>query len=159
MLDVLIRGGLVVTPNGAAELDVGVQGERIAVVAAPGTMEGESARVIDATGKAAIPGGIDPRTHIAIPVPEVWAGRPGVMCQSAEAASRAAAFGGVTTFVDFAGNLPITPGDAPSAAPIMDQLEERRRDFAGPVLCRLRLSFHPCRGDASGHDRPDRRGH
>ena len=131
MLDLLIRGGLVVTPNGAAELDVGVQGERIAVVAAPGTLNGESARVIDATGKAVIPGGIDPHTHIAIPVPEVWAGRSGVMTQSAEAASRAAAFGGVTTFVDFAGNLPITPGDAPSADPIMDQLEERRRAFAG----------------------------
>jgi dihydropyrimidinase len=131
MLDLIIRGGTVVTPSGASEMDVGVQGEQIAVLAAPGTLEAEARRTIDATGKIIFPGGIEPHTHIGIPVPKVWAGRSEVMTQPPEAASRAAAFGGVTTFIDFAGNLPITPGDSPSSDPIMQQVDERREVFTG----------------------------
>ncbi len=36
MLDLIIKGGQVVTPEGVAELDLGIQGERIAVAATPG---------------------------------------------------------------------------------------------------------------------------
>jgi len=129
MLDLIIRGGRVVTPEGVGEMDVGIQGEKIAAVALPGALEVEARRTIDATGKVVIPGGIEPHTHIGIPVPEVWAGRPEVVTQPPEAASRAAAFGGVTTFIDFAGSLPITPGAAPSSEPIMRQIEERRNAF------------------------------
>ena len=35
MLDLIIKGGTVVAPEGAALLDVGIQGERIAAVASP----------------------------------------------------------------------------------------------------------------------------
>ena len=131
MLDLIIRGGRVVTPDGVGDMDLGVQGERIAFVAAPGSFEVEARRTIDATGKIVLPGGIEPHTHIGIPVPKLWAGRSEVITQPPEAASRAAAFGGVTTFVDFAGNLAITPGDVPSVDPIMQQVEERRIAFAG----------------------------
>ena len=109
MLDMIIRGGQVVAPEGAADLDVGIQDGRIAVVAAPGTLDGEAGRIIDATGMIVFPGGIEPHTHIGIPVPKLWAGRSEVITQPPEAASRAAAFGGVTTLIDFAGNLAITP--------------------------------------------------
>jgi dihydropyrimidinase len=64
-------------------------------------------------------------------VPEQWAGRPEVFTQPPEAASRAAAFGGVTTFVDFAGSLPLVPGDSPSSQPITSQVEQRRTAFDG----------------------------
>ena len=131
MLDLIIRGGRVVTPGGVGIMDVGVQGEQIAYVAAPGSFEVEATRTIDATGKIVLPGGIEPHTHIGIPVPKIWAGRSEVITQPPEAASRAAAFGGVTTFVDFAGNLAITPGETPSVDPIMTQVEERRNAFAG----------------------------
>jgi len=131
MLDVIIRGGRVVTPERAAELDVGILGEHIAVVAMPGTLEVETRRTIDATGKIVLPGGIEPHTHIGIPVPEMWAGRPEVFTQPPEAASRAAAYGGVTTFVDFAGSLPLTPGEAPATEPIMTQLGQRLQAFGG----------------------------
>ena len=131
MLDLIIKGGRVVTPEGAVEMDVGVQGDKIAAVAMPGALDAETRRSIDATGKVVLPGGIEPHTHIGIPVPEVWAGRPEAVTQPPEAASRAAAFGGVTTFIDFAGNLPITPGEQPSREPIMKQLEERRNTFQG----------------------------
>ncbi len=131
MLDLIIRGGTAVTPSGASEMDIGIQGEQIAVLASPGTLQAEAGRTIDATGKIVFPGGIEPHTHIGIPVPKVWAGRSEVITQPPEAASRAAAFGGVTTFIDFAGNLPITPGDSPSSDPIMQQVDERREAFTG----------------------------
>ena len=119
------------TPEGVGQRDVGVQGEKIAAVALPGALEAEARRTIDATGKVVLPGGIEPHCHIAIPVPEVWAGRPDVMTQPPEAASRAAAFGGVTTFVDFSGELPIAPGAQPSYLPIMRQVESRKNAFTG----------------------------
>ena len=39
MLDLVIRGGRVVTPSGVVDWDVGVQGERIAALGAPGTLD------------------------------------------------------------------------------------------------------------------------
>src|SRR5206468_10158196 len=66
MLDLVIRGGRVVTPSGVGNWDLGVQGERIAALGAPGTLE--AGRVIDATGKAVGPGGIYPHTHFARPI-------------------------------------------------------------------------------------------
>ena len=138
MLDLIIRGGQVVTPGGVGDMDVGVQGEKIATVAAPGTLDVEAARTIDATGKVVLPGGIEPHTHIEIPVSEAWAGRPGVMTQSQEAASRAAAFGGVTTLIDFAGDDPDIP--ARSTEPIMKQLESRKSVFSGNSY--IDFSFH-----------------
>ena len=128
MLDLIIKGGRVVTPEGVGDMDVGVQGERIAALALPGTLEVEARRTIDAGGKVLLPGGIEPHTHIGIPVPETWAGRSEVLTQPPEAASRAAAFGGVTTFVDFSGEL---PGSQPSTDPIMLRLEKRREAFTG----------------------------
>ena len=131
MLDLIIRGGQVVTQEGVREMDVGIQGDLIAALASPGNLDVDAARVIDATGKLVLPGGIEPHSHIGIPVPETWAGRPEVFTQPPEAASRAAAFGGVTTFVDFAGSLPLSPGDAPSSEPITNQVEQRRTAFDG----------------------------
>ena len=131
MLDLIIKGGRVVTSAGVGEMDAGVQGERIAAVASPGSLEVEARRTVDAGGKVVLPGGIEPHTHIGIPVPQTWAGRSEVVTQPPEAASRAAAFGGVTTFVDFSGGLPIAPGDQPSTDPLMMQVEKRRQAFAG----------------------------
>ena len=131
MLDLIIRGGQVVTPEGVGNVDIGVQGEKIAAVALPGTLEVEARRTIDATGKVVLPGGIEPHTHIGIPVPEVWAGIPEAVTQPPESASRAAAFGGVTTFIDFSGSLPITPGETPSTDPLLRQIEERKNAFKG----------------------------
>ncbi|HEX2275943.1 MAG TPA: amidohydrolase family protein [Candidatus Tectomicrobia bacterium] len=131
MLDLLIRGGLVVTPEDVGERDVGVEGGRIAAVAWPGTLPAEAGRVIDARGKIVLPGGIEPHAHIAIPVPERWAGRPEVMTQPPEAVSRAAAFGGVTTVIDFAGDLNPSPGANSPPESIMRVVEERRKVFHG----------------------------
>ena len=140
MLDLVIRGGRVVTPGGMGEMDIGVQGEKIAAVATPGTLDVEAARTIDATGKVVLPGGIEPHTHIELPVSEAEAGRPGVMTQSQEAASRAAAFGGVTTLIDFAGDDLDIPGSQLSTEPIMKQVESRKSVFSGNSY--IDFSFH-----------------
>ncbi len=150
MLDLIIKGGRVVTPEGVGEMDIGVQGERIAAVALPGTLEVEAARTIDAAGKIVLPGGIEPHTHIGIPVPEVWAGKSEVITQPPEAASRAAAFGGVTTFIDFSGELPITPGETPSTEPIMEQVEKRKNAFTGHSYTDFAY-HHILAGDVSHH--------
>jgi len=66
MLDLIIRGGDVVTPQGVARCDVAIKGETIAAVAAPGTLaDADAARVIDAAGKIVMPGGIDIHSHVA----------------------------------------------------------------------------------------------
>ena len=105
MLDVIVEGGTVVTPTGSDELDIGILGERISVISQPGDLAGDAHRVVDARGKIVLPGGIEPHAHIGIPVPPDWTGHGDVMTQPPEAASRAAAHGGVTTIIDFAGDL------------------------------------------------------
>ena len=133
MLDLIIKGGTVVAPEGAALADVGIQGEQIAAVATPGALDDiGAADTIDATGMIVLPGGIEPHAHINVPVPDYWAGGDtGIYTQPPEAASRAAAFGGVTTYVDFAGALPLTPGAVPPSDPITGQIEVRRDVFRG----------------------------
>ena len=86
MLDLIVKGGQVVTPQGADVMDVGVQGGKIVAVGWLGTLAADAARVIDATGKIVVPGGIEPHAHIGIPVPEHWAGTPDVFTQPPEAA-------------------------------------------------------------------------
>ena len=69
MLDLLIHGGKVVTPNGPGLWDVGVANGKIAVVAAPEVLQHmQAARTLDASGKLVIPGGIDPHIHCSWPV-------------------------------------------------------------------------------------------
>src|SRR5688572_31772267 len=96
MLDLIVRGGEVVTPGGVGRWDVGVQGERIVAV---GESLGQAARVIDATGKIVVPGGVEPHTHLAHfvsmhPDENLYTLGP-------EDDTRGMVFGGTTTHVDF----------------------------------------------------------
>jgi dihydropyrimidinase len=100
MLDLVIRGGEVITPQGVGRWDVGVQGEQIALVGAAGTLPTESARVIDATGLIVSPGGVEPHAHLAHGImshPEAPA-----MTLGPEEDTVGMACGGTTTHVDFA---------------------------------------------------------
>jgi len=64
MLDILIRGGEVVTPYGCGDYDVGITGEKVVAVDMSGALEADdNTRVIDAGGKIVMPGGIDPHVH------------------------------------------------------------------------------------------------
>ncbi|MCH8898291.1 MAG: amidohydrolase family protein, partial [Chloroflexi bacterium] len=102
MLDLIIRNGQVVTPWGVGDWDVAVQGEKIVAVTLPGTLTDDVGRVIDATGKVVIPGGIEPHAHIAAPI----MGPGNLKTAPPEQVSRAALFGGTTTLMDFAIQYP-----------------------------------------------------
>lgn len=140
MLDLVIRRGQVVTPQGVGELDIGIQGEKIAAVGHSGTLAADAGRTIDAGGKIVIPGGIEPHAHIGIPVPPDWTGQAEVMTQPPEAASRAAAFGGVTTVIDFAGDLSRKALSGLSRRPMLETLERRREVFR--THCYTDFAFH-----------------
>ena len=129
MLDCVVKGGQVVTPQAVGEMDVGIQGEKIVAVGWAGTLSEQATQVIDASGKIVIPGGIEPHAHIGIPVPSAWSGQPDIMTQPPQDASRAAAFGGVTTIVDFAGDLSFAEVEDATPKSIMSVVEERRSVF------------------------------
>jgi dihydropyrimidinase len=98
----LITGGTVVSATGRGQADVLIDGEKVVGVLAPGsvllgTNLAESAdTVIDATGKYVIPGGIDAHTHFELPFGGTEAS------DTFESGTRAAAWGGTTTVIDFA---------------------------------------------------------
>jgi dihydropyrimidinase len=96
MLDVLIRGGTVVSPQSSSRFDLGIQDGRIVVFATPNSVDLAATRIIDAQGKYVVPGGIDAHVHFNIAL------SPVMRAQSAKPGGRAAAFGGTTTFIDFA---------------------------------------------------------
>jgi dihydropyrimidinase len=95
----VIRGGLVVTATDETHADVLVEDGRIAALAAhdSGLAAGwDAGTVIDATGKYVIPGGVDAHTHMELPFGGTFAS------DTFETGTRAAAWGGTTTVVDFA---------------------------------------------------------
>ena len=100
MSTTLISGGTVVTASGTLDADVLVAGEKIAAVLArevTGADEAVAAdRVIDATGKYVLPGGIDVHTHMEMPFGGTFS------VDTFETGTRAAAWGGTTTIIDFA---------------------------------------------------------
>ena len=69
MFDIVITGGLAVLPSGPEPADIGVAGERIAAIGAPGSLAALGAgRVVDASRQIVIPGGIDPHVHCRWPI-------------------------------------------------------------------------------------------
>jgi dihydropyrimidinase len=99
MIDLIVRGAQVVTPQGVGSWDIGIEGERIAAVVEPGVLPPGSARVMDAAGLLAVPGGIDPHTHLAHAImshPE----QPSITL-GPEDDTRGMAHGGTTTHIDF----------------------------------------------------------
>ncbi len=124
MIDLLIKGGQVVTPWGVGSWDVAVEGGKIAAVAQPDTLSGEVGRVIDASGKIVVPGGIEPHAHVAFSVPgSTGAGETAPPDQ----ASRAALFGGTTTLTDFATKY--------RDMDIVQAIEDRNSRWTGNSYC------------------------
>ena len=126
MLDLIIRGGDVVTPQGVVKSDIAIAGETITAIATPAALAtGTAHREIDATGKIVMPGGIDPHVHMH----HVWIKPDGTPLTTAgpEQVGRAALFGGTTTLIDFA-----YWRDNQTA---LQGIEARDRDFVGKSPC------------------------
>ena len=126
MFDVIIRGGTVVASQGAGNYDVAISGQTIAAVTAPGAIANDQAgRVIDASGKIVMPGGIDPHVHCKwhLPMPDGTAG----FTEGPEVVSRAALYGGTTTMIDFAARM--------EEKPLRQVIAERDQDWVGNCYC------------------------
>lgn len=99
MSTTLFANGTIVSATGRQAGDVLVDGERIVAILAPGLAESMGVvadRTVDATGKYVIPGGIDAHTHMELPFGGTFAS------DTFETGTIAAAWGGITTIVDFA---------------------------------------------------------
>lgn len=100
MSRVLIQNGQVISPTDVVQADVLIQDEKIVGIVAPGSISWDDARIIDAAGCYVMPGLVDPHTHIQLDT--------GIFqtIDDWEIGTRTAAFGGVTTVVDFATQYP-----------------------------------------------------
>src|SRR5215207_6724961 len=102
MATTLIKGGTVVSATGRTEADVVIDGETIVALVSPGStalgsdLASTADTVVDATGKYVIPGGIDAHTHFELPFGGTEAS------DTFESGTRAAAWGGTTSVIDFA---------------------------------------------------------
>ena len=130
MATTLISGGTVVTASETVEADLLVDGGVVVGLLgrehAPVTDE-----VIDATGKYVMPGGIDVHTHMELPFGGTFA------ADTFETGTRAAAWGGTTTIVDFAVQV---KGES-----AMDGYEKWMAKAEGN--CAIDYGFHMITGD------------
>jgi dihydropyrimidinase len=134
----LIVGGIVVSADGTAVLDVLVEDERILALAAGGSGLADSwrqgaDRVIEAAGKYVIPGGIDAHTHMEMP----FGGTKSA--DTFETGTRAAAWGGTTMIIDFAIQ---TKGESLIAG--MDAWQAKAEG-----VCAIDYSFHAIISDVN----------
>ena len=93
-LDLVIRGGCVVTATDLTPCDVGVKDGRVVVL---GTGLPDAAIVADASGRLVLPGGVDGHCHIEQP-----SGSAAQNCDTFATGTASAAAGGTTTVVCFA---------------------------------------------------------
>jgi len=93
--DTIITNGRVVTATDTYESDLAIRDGKIAAIAQELPRD-NAAKVIDAAGKFVFPGGIDVHTHLDMPFGGTTS------ADDFETGTRAAAFGGTTTLIDFA---------------------------------------------------------
>jgi dihydropyrimidinase len=104
-LRTLISGGLVVSAADTVHADVVVEGETIAAVGRG--LDVAADLTVDASGRYVIPGGVDVHTHMELETSGT------VSSDDFPSGTAAAAWGGTTTIVDYAGHTrgePITSG-------------------------------------------------
>jgi dihydropyrimidinase len=93
--DSLIRNGSVVTATDTYVADVAIANGKIAAIGANLPTENVG-QILDASSKLVLPGGIDVHTHLDMPFGGTTS------ADDFETGTRAAAFGGTTTLIDFA---------------------------------------------------------
>ena len=130
MIELLIRGGAVVTPHGVGNWDIGISRGKIVMLAQPGSVEVQASQMLDATGRLVVPGGIEPHAHLAQFInarteSEMYTLGP-------EEGTVGMAFGGVTTHIDFAYVYPGTT--------LHEGIDQRLARWEGKSL--VDYSFH-----------------
>ena len=89
----IIKSGTLITASETFEADILIDGEKIVSVGKNIDIPG--VQVVDAAGKLVMPGGIDPHTHLDLPMFDT------VSSDDHYTGHKAAAFGGTTTVMDF----------------------------------------------------------
>ncbi|MDA0171256.1 allantoinase AllB [Solirubrobacter taibaiensis] len=118
MLDLVVRGGHVVTPGGIVRADVGV-GDGVIAEVAP---ELDGTRVIDAVGLHVFPGGLDPHVHFNEPGRTHWEG--------IKTGSASLAAGGFSAYFDMPLNsMPPTADGAAFDAKLEAAVRDSSVDF------------------------------
>lgn len=130
MIDLVIKGGTVVTPSGVGQWDVAVVNGKVAAITDPNVLPGDIGKIIDATGKIVVPGGIEPHAHVATPV--VFGNREAKTAPP-EQISAAAIWGGTTTVTDFATRW--------TGVDLFNCIEVRNSRWKGNAYCDY--SYHP----------------
>jgi dihydropyrimidinase len=93
-MDLIIKGGRIVTAEGSYKSDIGIENGKIKAIA--DKLPQNSAKTIDARGMVVFPGAIDVHVHLQLPACGT------VTADDFENGAKAAACGGVTTVIDFA---------------------------------------------------------
>ena len=93
-MDTIIKNGLIVNAHESFKADVGIKNGIICCIGRD--LNDGKARIVDAADKYVLPGGVEPHAHFSVP----FFGT--VSCDDYTSGTRAAAFGGVTTVLDFA---------------------------------------------------------
>lgn len=110
----LFKGGTLVSGQGMLQADLRTEGEKVAEVAPDlEPLRGET--VYEIPGKLLLPGVIDAHTHFCL------RSRNSVTADDVYSGSVAAAYGGVTTVIDYADQLP--------GQPLLEGVISRQRDF------------------------------
>ena len=123
-MSILIKGGRVITAADDYIGDVFVEDERISLIGE--SLDQAADKVIDASGKYVLPGGVDPHTHLDMP----FGGT--VTIDDVESGQTSAAFGGTTTHVDFI--------IQPQGSSFADALEEWRGKANGKQV--IDMGYH-----------------
>jgi dihydropyrimidinase len=117
-MDLLIRNGTALLEHDVRQADIAVTDGKIAVVAPhiDPDMQKTGERVIDAKGLLVFPGFIDAHTHYGIPgsADDFYSG------------TRAAAFGGITSVIDFSDQL--------TGEPLINGVKKRIKEAEGSAL-------------------------
>lgn len=92
-MSILIKNGRVVTAESDYIADIYCEGEKI--VAIGKALKYDADKVIDATGKLVLPGGIDPHVHLEMPFMGTYSS------DDYETGTRAALHGGTTSVIEF----------------------------------------------------------
>jgi len=122
--DLVVRGGLVITPRGRAPLDIYVCEGKVMTLE-PRHRRHKASQVIDAEGLLVLPGMVDTHVHLMDPGDDSREDFP--------SGSAAAACNGVTTIVEHTHSWPITT---------VDRLAEKREYLHGRSYIDFGLAAH-----------------
>jgi len=124
-METIIKNGTLVTASETFKADLLIEGEKIKAIGTDLNLF--DTKVIDASGKLLLPGGIDPHTHFDLPMFDT------ISSDDHYTGHKAAAFGGTTTVMDF---VPQTG----SGVPLSDDVKTWRAK-ADPKAA-IDFSFH-----------------